>query len=40
MVLFLSSKKNGEIGLINSVLKYPDLFSFLDLQLSKILFPI
>ena len=37
---FLSSKNKGAIGLINSILKYPDLFSLLDLQLSKILFPI
>ena len=37
---FLSSKKNGETGSINSTLKYPVLFIFLDFQLSKILFPI
>ena len=29
-VLSLSLKYKGEIGLINSVLKYPILFSFLD----------
>ena len=32
--------KNGKTGLISSILKYPDLFSVLDLQLSKNLFPI
>ena len=30
-VLFLSLKKFGDIGLTNSVLKYPNLFSFLAL---------
>ena len=37
--LFLSSKKRGEIALISSILKYPSLFSPLDFQLTKILFP-
>ena len=36
----LSSKNRGEIGFINSILKYPILFSPLDLQSSEILFPI
>ena len=38
--LFLSSKKIGDTGFINSILKYPILFSFLDLQFIKILLPI
>ena len=37
--LFLSSKKIGATGLINSTVKYPDLFSPLDFQCNKILFP-
>ena len=36
----LSSKYKGDIGFISSILKYPDLFSFLDFQFNKILFPI
>ena len=37
---YSSSKKIGDTGFINSILKYPILFSFLDLQFIKILLPI
>ena len=38
-ILFLSSKKNGVIGLISSTLKYPGLLVPFEIQLRKILFP-
>ena len=39
VVFSLLSKKKGEMGLINSTLKYPVLFSPFDLQFKKNLFP-
>ena len=39
-VLSLSLKYKGEIGLINSVLKYPNLFSLFELYETNSLFEI
>ncbi len=39
MVFLLSSKKDGDIALKSSVLKYPILFSFFDLKFNNNLFP-